>query len=105
MNNRVVLWSCGGGRQSAGIAALIVQGRLPRPEHVCMVALEWERKATYAYVNAHVRPALKALGVPFTYVPRKKYAAVGFWSGTDDDSLTIPAYSDQSGKPAKLPEF
>ena len=35
---RVQLWSCGRGRQSAGIAALIVQGRLPPPDWVCMVA-------------------------------------------------------------------
>lgn len=39
---RVQLWSCGGGRQSAGIAALIVEGKLPKPDHVCMVALECE---------------------------------------------------------------
>src|SRR5262245_25195004 len=102
--SRVQLWSCGGGRQSAGIAALIVEGRLPRPDHVCMVALEWERRATFAYVNVYVRPALRALGIPLTYVPRKKYATVGFWSGEDGFSLTLPAYTDRDGA-GKLPEF
>ncbi len=29
---RVELWSCGGGRQSAGIAAFIKEGLLPRPD-------------------------------------------------------------------------
>lgn len=105
MSNRVQLWSCGGGRQSAGIAALIVLGRLPKPDHVCMVALEWERRATFQYVNAHVRPAMRVLGVPFTYVSRKKYATVGLWGGEDGASLLLPAYTDQSGEPAKLPEF
>ena len=102
---RVQLWSCGGGRQSAGIAALIVQGRLPKPDHVCMAALEWERRDTFRYVNAHVRPALQSLGVPFTYVPRKKYATKGFWGGEDGDSILLPVWSDQSGELSKLPEY
>lgn len=102
---RVQLWSCGGGRQSAGIAALVLQGRLPKPDHVCMVALEWERRETFRYVNAHVRPAMKSLGIPFTYAPRKKYAAVGFWSGEDGQSTVLPVYTNQSGEPGKLPEY
>ena len=102
---RVALWSCGGGRQSAGIAALIVRGRLPKPDHACMVALEWERRATYRYVCDYVRPAMLRVGVPFTFVSRKKYARVGFWSGEDGASLTLPAFSDRSGSQSKLPEF
>lgn len=101
---RVQLWSCGGGRQSAGIAALIVQGRLPKPDHVCMAAIEWEMKSTYRYVNAYIRPAMRSLGIPFTYVSRKKYATVGLWS-KNDDSLLLPAYTNQSGQNSKMPEF
>jgi hypothetical protein len=105
MAGRVQLWSCGGGRQSAGIAALIVQGRLPRPDAACMAALEWERQATYAYVNAYVRPALAALGVPFTYVSRKKYATVGLLSGADGRSLVLPVHKQNAGGPTRLPEY
>jgi hypothetical protein len=104
-NGRVQLWSCGGGRQSAGIAALIVQGKLPKPDHVAMVALEWEVRTVWPYVNTHIRPALKSLGVPFTAIPRAKYATKTFWGGVDDRSLLLPAYSDQSGKLSKLSEF
>lgn len=103
--SRVELWSCGGGRQSAGIGALIVQGRLPRPDHVCMVALEWERKATYRYVCDHIRPALRALGVPFAFVSRKKYATKDFFGGTSGFVPLVPAHTNQSGEPAKLSEF
>ncbi len=103
--SRVQLWSCGGGRQSAGIAALIVEGRLPKPDHVCMVALEWERKATFRYVCEYVRKAMRKLGVPFTFISRKKYATVGFLSGEDGTSVVLPAYSNQSGEDSKLPEF
>lgn len=104
-NGRVQLWSCGGGRQSAGIAAMIVQGRLPKPDHVCMVALEWEKRTTFAYVNGFIRPAMQQLGVPFTYVPRKKYATKGLWGGEDGRTLLLPVHTDQSGAPSKFNEF
>lgn len=105
MNKRIQLWSCGGGRQSAGIAALILQCRLPRPDHVVMCALRRERKATFKYVNAYVRPAIQSLGIPFTYVSSKKYATVGYWSGQDGQSTVLPVYSDQSGVMSKLSEY
>lgn len=102
---RVQLWSCGGGRQSAGIAALILEGRLPRPDHVAMTALEWERRVTYRYVCDYIRPAMRSLGVPFTFIPRKKYATKDFFGGASGRKPLIPAYTNQSGKPAKLNEF
>ncbi len=103
--NRVQLWSCGGGRQSAGIAALIVEGRLPKPDHVCMVALEWERKATYRYVCDYIRPAMRKLDVPFTFVSRKKYATKDFLGGEDGKSVLLPFHTDQSGEHSKMPEY
>lgn len=102
---RVQLWSCGGGRQSAGIAAFILEGLLPRPDHVAMVALEWEVRSVWAYVNAYVRPALERLGIPFTAIPRKKYATVDFFGGAEGVSPLLPAYTNQSGSLAKLPEW
>lgn len=105
MSDRVQLWSCGGGRQSAGIAALIVEGQLPKPDHVAMVALEHEYRAVWPYVNRYIRPALKALGIPFTAVARKDYDTHGFFGGREGRSLLLPAYSDLSGKPSKLSEF
>ena len=103
--NRVQLWSCGGGRQSAGIAAMIVMGELPAPDHVCMAALEWEKRTTFDYVNAWIRPAMRKMGVPFSYVSRKKYATVGMWSGEGGESTVLPVFSDKNGQPAKLPEY
>lgn len=103
--SRVQLWSCGGGRQSAGIAALIVDGQLPKPDHVAMVALEREVRTVWPYVNRYIRPALASLGVPFTAIPRGKYSVTGLWDGADGKTLLLPAYSDFSGEPSKLPEF
>ena len=81
---RVQLWSCGGGRQSAGIAALIVQGRLPHPDHVVMVALEWEIRSVWPYVNAYIRPALRKLGIPFPlYNTRFKNMVEDYYAPTN----------------------
>lgn len=99
------LWSCGGGRQSAGIAALIKEGRLRRPDHACMVRLEREVKAVWPYVEAYIVPALESVGVPFTVIDRKDYATKDFWGGADGKTLLIPAYTNQSGERSKLSEF
>ena len=103
--NRVQLWSCGGGRQSAGIAALIVEEKLPRPDHVAMVALEHEIRTTWPYVNHYIRPALAALSIPFSVVARRDYATKGFFGGLDGKSVLLPVWSNQSGEPSKLPEY
>jgi hypothetical protein len=105
VSERIQLWSCGGGRQSAGIAALIKQGRLPKPDHVCMVALEWEKRTTFEYVNSYIRPAMKSMGIPFTYISRKKYATVDLWGGEDGKTLLIPFWTNQSGGVSKCDEF
>ena len=104
-DGRIELWACGGGRQSAGIAALIKQERLPKPDHACMVRLEWEADTTWPYVDRYIRPALADAGVPFTVIERTQYATVGLWSNEGKDHLLVPAYSDLSGKMSKLPEF
>lgn len=84
---------------------MILLGELPRPDHVVMAALEWERRETYRYVCTHIRPAMKSLGIPFSFASRKKYATVGFFGGADGDSTLLPCYTDQSGKLSKLPEW
>lgn len=102
---RLQLWSCGGGRQSAGIAALILQGELPAPDHACMVRLEWEVRTVWPYVERYIMPALASKGVPFSVIDRKQYATKGFWGGLDGDSILLPCYTDESGRPSKLPEW
>lgn len=103
--NRVQLWSCGGGRQSAGIAALIVQGRLPKPDHCCIVDTNREVGTTFAYFHAYIRPAMESLGVPVTVIDRNKYATKDLFGGDEGRSPLIPAYTNQSGSPAKLNEW
>lgn len=87
------------------MAALKDEGRLPRPDHVVMVALEWERRATFEYVNAWIRPAMRRLGIPFSYASRKKYATKDFFGGTSGTKPLVPAYTNMAGRPSKLSEF
>lgn len=94
---RVQLWSCGGGRQSAGIAALMLEGRLRKPDAACMVAIEWEVKTTWQYLNAYIRPAMQTLGVPFTLIPRKKYATRQFFGGEAMATPLLPMYTSKNG--------
>lgn len=105
MSNRIQLWSCGGGRQSAGIAALIVQGRLPKPDAVVMTALKNEKRSTWDYVCGYIRPAMRALGIPFTIVPSVKYATKGLFGGEERKTPLMPVYTNQSGRPGKLSEW
>lgn len=103
--SRIQLWSCGGGRQSAGIAALICQGKLPKPDHASMVRLEWEQSRVWPYVDTYIRPAMERLGVPFTVIERQHYATKDFWGGEDGETILLPVYTNQSGKTAKFDEY
>lgn len=105
MNDRFQLWSCGGGRQSAGIAALIVQGRLPKPDHVVMTALKGEKRTTWDYIRDYIRPAMRSSGIPFTIVPSVRYATKGLFGGEDLTTPLMPVFTNQSGKPGKLSEW
>ena len=59
----IQLFSSGGGTQSCAIAALIVQGKLPKPD-LCVIAdTGYENDRTWEYLDAVVRPALVAIGV------------------------------------------
>lgn len=105
MEKRIQLWSCGGGRQSAGMAALMLEGRLRLPDHACMVAIEWEVKTTWEYLKSFILPAMDKLGVPFTLVPRKKYATRDLFGGATMDSPLLPMYTDKNGGAGKLNEW
>lgn len=57
------VWSCGGGTQSAAIAALIVTGKLPKPDLAVIVDTEREKETTWRYYTNVLRPELWKLGV------------------------------------------
>ena len=107
MSNKFQAFSSGGGTQSCCIAALIVQGKLPKPD-ICVIAdTEFENDRTWEYLYSTVMPELVAVGVEVHRIKDSEYAAPwgnpsvhkGFASS---GQLMIPAYTDMSGNTAHL---
>jgi len=99
---RPQVWMYGGGRQSACIAALIIQGKLPRPDWACIADTGREKESTWKYLREVIQPAL-----PFKIhiIPKSEFATVDLWDGADGKSLLIPAYTTESGVIGKMSNF
>lgn len=104
-NGRTQVWSCGGGTQSAAIAALIIQERLPRPDILVMVDTEREKTSTWEYANAVLFPELAKVGLVVEVIPKSRYATVDLWTGEDGDTIALPMFTDQAGEVSKLPGY
>lgn len=105
VGDRTQTWSSGGGVQSTAIAALIVQGRLPKPDLAVISDTERELSTTWAYMDAVTLPALASVGVTLHRVKKSKYATVDLYGGKDGNSLLIPAFTTQGEDIGKLPGF
>jgi hypothetical protein len=91
-------WSCGGGIDSTAIAALIVNGVLPKPELAYMTDCGWETEDTWRYMYEQTIPRLKAVGVTLEVIKTAD-------DGVDTSKLVdgkgfvlIPAYARKDGK-------
>lgn len=105
MTYRTQIWSSGGGVQSTAIAALIVQGKLPKPDLAVIADTEREKRTTWSYMDAVTLPALASVGVILHRVQKSKYATVDLYGGESGNDLLIPAFTTQSGDIGKLPAF
>lgn len=102
---RTQIWASGGGTQSTAIAALIVLGKLPKPDLAVIADTGREQSSTWSYLEEVTRPALAKVGVQMHRVPAADFATVDLYGGEDKDTLLIPAFTDQSGEIGKLPAF
>jgi len=89
--SRSDVWSCGGGTQSAAIAALIVRGDLPRPTHSVIVDTGREKSSTWAYYESTLRPRLSAVGVDLVRLPKDRFATVDLYSHKGE--LLLPTFT------------
>lgn len=96
------VWSCGGGTQSAAIAVLILQGRLPKPDVAIIVDTEREKESTWAYY-ALVQPKLLEIGVDLVRVKKSEFATVDMVS--THGKILLPGYTLIDGKPTKQSGF
>lgn len=87
---RTVVWSCGGGVDSTAIAALIVNGVLPKPDIAVIVDVGWEKRTTWEYANAVTIPRLKAIGLELQIIRTTDFRSNWFFDS--HGSCAIPAY-------------
>ena len=93
--NRIQIWSSGGGVQSTAIAVLIAQGKLPKPDIAVIADTGREASSTWRYLNDHVQPLLDQVGVTVHRIHKRRYCKVDLYS---NDHLLIPAFTDINGK-------
>lgn len=108
---RKTVWSYGGGKQSVAIAALIVQGKLPKPDIIVMADTSRERSSTWRYLENIIEPVLGQIGLSVVIAPHS-LSTVDLWRQKNDDGeskpmLLIPAFTTltKSGEVAKLPTY
>jgi hypothetical protein len=95
-----IVWSCGGGRQSAAIAKMIVTGELPKPDLICIADTSREVQSTWEYLSQVIQPSIK---IPIHIIPHS-YAYVDLYKD-DKNNILIPAFTKQSGQIGKLPTY
>lgn len=102
---RIQVWSCGGGVQSAAIAAMLCIGHLDAPDIAVIVDTEREMSTTWEYFDAVLYPNCLERGIKIHRVNKSDYATVDLYSGADKSTLTIPAFTDHAGRIGKLPTY
>lgn len=102
-DGRLDVWSCGGGRQSAAIAALICSGRLRKPDIAVMVDTGREKSSTWLYVKHVIAPNLAAVGVDLQIVKKDDYCDSDLFHENEEgkQTLLLPMFTTESGKAGK----
>lgn len=103
----IEVFNSGGGTQSTAIAALIIQGRLSRPDFVVIADTGRERASTWEYMNTVTAPALAAIGIEVHRPSRDEYAYrhQDLWN-KNGNTMLIPAFTNQTiGSTGKLDGF
>jgi hypothetical protein len=83
-----------------------VQGRLPKPDVSVIADTGYEKRSTWDYYESVLVPELAKVGVTLHRVTRAEWGnkwGMGLFATGGD--LLIPAFSGQSGEPAKLTNF
>lgn len=93
-------WSFGGGTQSVAIAVLVAQGKLPRPDHIVIADTGRETRATWEYLDAHVRRLLAPSEV---VIAGHDLSTVDLYS--HKGSLLLPAFTRRNGTVGSLPTY
>ena len=104
----IEVFSSGGGTQSAAITALIVQGRLPKPDIVVIADTGREMPTTWAYWDAVIVPALASVGVRAQRIPFEYQIVPGHgkqWLDRSGKTILLPLWTNQSGSIGRFQGF
>ncbi len=89
--------SSGGGIQSSCIIALVIQGRLPRPDGIAIVDTEREHGAVWEYHDAVIVPKLAEVGLEIHRIKKSDFATVDIWSKGKEGTV-LPVFRGGGGK-------
>ncbi|MBT0666368.1 hypothetical protein KI809_18830 [Geobacter pelophilus] len=102
------VFSSGGGTQSACISALIVQGKLPKPDFMVIADTGRECDTTWQYMDAVVRPAMADIGVDVHRIGPEWQSMPAHgrnYQTHNENTLLIPVFTSQNGDSGKLSGF
>lgn len=91
---RTAVLSYGGGVQTVALCALILRGKLPRPDMIVIADTGREKQSTWDYLEEIIQPALQREGMRVEVAPHS-LATVDLYAGNGD--LLLPVYT-QTGK-------
>lgn len=94
-----IVWSNGGGTQSAAIAVLIIQGKIPKPDVAVIADTGRESSETWYYLRNVTEPALNKAGVEMVQVD--KFKSVDLWGGKKGDTVLMPMFTSSGGQVPK----
>lgn len=95
----------GGGRQTIAIIVLILEGKLPMPDIICIADTEREKSTTWSYLENYVQPNFPK---QIHRIPKSKFATVDLYRHTKsgESYLLIPAFTrGENGELGKLETY
>jgi hypothetical protein len=106
----IEVFSSGGGTQSSAIAALIIQGKMPKPDFAVIADTGRERSSTWQYLEDIVNPSLQSIGLEIVRVKYSEYGSIPDhgkqWLSHNKETVLMPGFTNQvTGSVGKLSAF
>ena len=84
---RTLVWSNGGGTQSAAITGLIVEGKLKKPDFIAIADTGREDRRVWEYLYQIIVPALRDVGLEVRRIKKDEFDVEDIWQERKDADL------------------